>query len=132
MTLTGTEALDLAAQVSQDGLMFNTLNHNANFPLPGALTWGGIDFATYVLTSNAGALAQYLPGPTSNGNADAFITGVFTNALGRSPTASDMSFYEHVVSSAPSAFHGFAEVVMYVGLSPESYQHNHGLGLIIT
>lgn len=129
---TFTEAQALALQVSQDALMFHALAPGYTPQLPQAIQWGGLDYAEYAVTVDSANMGQYLPSPTSNGNADAFISGVFNNALGRSPTASDISFYEHVVASAPNAFQGFAEVVMFVGLSAESQAHNHGLSLVVT
>lgn len=123
---TFTQASFLENQLVEDGLIFNALNPGSSLPLLGALTWGREDFAEYALT-NSGGLARYL----DTGNTDAFITGVFGNALGRAPSAGDLSFYEHVVSAAPSAFQGFADVIMYVGLSAESYGHNHGLAVFV-
>ena len=125
------EAQALASQITDDALVFNALNPSSSPSLVAAAEWGGLKFAEYALTNGAGTLAQYLPSITPGGNVDAFIGGVFTNALGRSASASDLTFYEHVVSTAQDAFTGFAEVIMYVGLSPESRAHNHGLGLIV-
>lgn len=132
LPLSSQDALALANQMTQDELIFNALNPGASAPLISAITWGGETFAEYTLTSNAGSLARYLPTPTSVGDVDAFITGVFGNSLGRVPAASDISFYEHVVTAAPTAFQGFADIVLFVGLSPESYHHNQGLGIVVT
>lgn len=125
------DAQALAMQVHEDALMFNALNPGQSGPLLGSLTWGGLTFAEYVTSTDSGSLAQYLPSPTLTGNPDAFISGVFQNALGRSASSADLTFYEHVIGATPHDALGFAEVVMYVGLSAESQAHNTHLTVLV-
>lgn len=134
--LTFADASALASQIEQDALIYNAANPGALLPLPVAILQGGLSFAEYTLTQG-GNLVPYMPHDStppnsvypngiaaSAGDPAGFITQLYSNDLGRAPTAADITFYEGVISGSPTNAEGYAMTLLYIGVSPESQQHN--------